>query len=98
MGSLRSSAQAHDLGHLATESLAVNRNQSSRLGRPGLHAERRELILRLARENTRWGYRRIQGKLLKLSVRCSHETVRSVLRRNGLPSAPLRARTTWPAS
>ena len=30
MGSLRSSAQAHDLGHLATESLAVHRNQSSR--------------------------------------------------------------------
>src|SRR5215472_3435744 len=30
MGSLRSSAQAHDLGHLATESLAANRNQSSR--------------------------------------------------------------------
>jgi predicted nucleic acid-binding protein len=31
MGSLRSSAQAHDLGHLATESPAVNRNQSSRV-------------------------------------------------------------------
>jgi transposase len=45
-----------------------------RRGRPGLVAERRELILRLARENTRWGYRRIQGELLKLGVRCSHET------------------------
>jgi PAS domain S-box-containing protein len=30
MGSLRSSAQTHDLGHLATECLAINRNQSSR--------------------------------------------------------------------
>ena len=45
-------------------------------GRPGLVAERRELILLLARENMRWGYRRIQGELLKLGVRCSHETIR----------------------
>jgi putative transposase len=66
-----------------------------RCGRPGLVAERRELILRLARENTRWGYRRIQGELLKLGVRCSHETIRGILRRHGLPPAPLRARTTW---
>lgn len=49
----------------------------------------------MARENTRWGYRRIQGEILKLGVRCSHETVRAVLRRHGLPPAPLRARTTW---
>ncbi len=66
-----------------------------RCGRPGLLAERRELILRLAWENTRWGYRRIQGELLKLGVRCSHETIRGILRRHGLPPAPLRARTTW---
>ena len=66
-----------------------------RLGRPGLVAERGELILRLARENTLWGYRRIQGELLKLGVRCSHETMRGILCRQGLPPAPLRARTTW---
>ena len=66
-----------------------------RLGRPGLAAERRELILRLARENTRSGYRRIQGELLKLGVRCSHETIRAVLRRHGVPPAPLRTRTSW---
>src|SRR5262249_58983302 len=35
MGSLRSSAQAHDLGYLANESLAANRNQSSRRGTAG---------------------------------------------------------------
>ena len=52
-------------------------------------------MLRLARENTRWGYRRIQGELLKLGVRCSHETIRAVLRRHGVPPAPLRTRTSW---
>ena len=54
-----------------------------------------ELILRLARENPRWGYRRIQGELLKLGLRCSHESVRAVLRRHGLPPAPKRGRSTW---
>jgi len=34
MGSLRSSAQTHDLGHLAAESVAANRNQSSRGAEP----------------------------------------------------------------
>ena len=37
----------------------------------------------------------IRGELFKLGVRCSHETIRSVPRRHGLPPAPLRARTTW---
>ena len=58
-------------------------------------AEHRELILCLARENTRWGYGRIRVELLKLGVRCSHETIRRILRCQGLPPAPLRARTTW---
>src|SRR5437867_4720327 len=40
--------------------------------RPLLRSELHELILRLARENPRWGYRRIQGELLKLGLRCSH--------------------------
>ena len=40
-------------------------------------------------------YRRIQGELLKLGLRCSHESVRAVLRRHGLPPAPKRGRSTW---
>ncbi len=66
-----------------------------RRGRPGQSAERHDLILRLARENPRWGYRRIQGELLKLGCRCSHGTVRSVLRRRGLLPAPRRGQRTW---
>jgi len=59
-----------------------------RRGRPGQSAERQNLILRLARENPRWGYRRIQGELLKLGCHCSHGTVRNVLRHHGLLPAP----------
>ena len=50
---------------------------------------------RLARENPRWGYRRIQGELLKLGRRCSHLTVRNVLRRHGLLPAPRRSQRSW---
>jgi hypothetical protein len=64
-------------------------------GRPGQSAERQELIVRLAVENPRWGYRRIQGELLKLDCRCSHGTVRNVLRRHGLLPAPRRGQRSW---
>jgi hypothetical protein len=57
--------------------------------------ELRELVLRLARENSRWGYRRIQGELRKLGWRCSHGTVRLILRQAGLGPAPQRSRITW---
>ena len=41
------------------------------------------------------GYRRIQGELLKFGHRCSHLTVRRVLRRHGLPPASRRGQRTW---
>ena len=55
------------------------------------------LILRLARENLRWGYRRIQGELKKLGVLVSATTIRTVLLRNGLRPAPRRTSATWRA-
>jgi putative transposase len=64
-------------------------------GRPGPSPERQELIVRLARENPRWGYRRIQGELLKLGCRCSHGTVRNVLRQHRLLPAPRRGQSSW---
>jgi len=63
-------------------------------GRPSLDPEIRDLILRLARENPRWGYMRIRGELLKLGIRVSATTVAMLLRRHGLGPAPRRG-PTW---
>ncbi len=66
-----------------------------RLGRPPLDPEIRELILRLARENSRWGCVRIQGELRKLGVRVGATTIRALLRREGLGPAPRRSGPNW---
>ncbi len=58
---------------------------------PGVHA----LIVRLARENTDWGYRRIQGELARLGVRIAASTVWSILQRAGIDPAPRRSSETW---
>src|SRR5256886_15481715 len=63
-------------------------------GRPALDPEVRDLILRLGRENPRWGYMRIRGELLKLGVRVSATTIATLLRRHGLGPAPRRG-PTW---
>jgi len=54
-----------------------------------------ELIVRMARENPRWGYLRIRCELLKLGVRVSATTIRTVLRREGLGPAPRRRGPSW---
>jgi len=66
-------------------------------GRPPLPAEVRALILRLARENPRWGYQRIRGELLRLGYSVAAATVQTLLRRHRVPPAPRRAGLTWPA-
>jgi putative transposase len=68
-----------------------------RPGRPPLDADLRELVLRLARENPRWGYQRIAGELLKLGFSVSASTVRRLLAKAGLEPAPRRPRLTWRA-
>jgi hypothetical protein len=64
-------------------------------GRPPIDAALRELILRMGRENPRWGYLRIKGELLKLSTTVSATTIANVLRRGGLGPAPRRIGPTW---
>src|SRR5207247_9098303 len=57
--------------------------------------EARELILRMARENPKWGCLRIRGELAKLGVRVSATAIRTLLRTNGLGPAPRREGPTW---
>jgi hypothetical protein len=59
-------------------------------GRPSISKELEELILRLAQENPRWGYGKIQGELVKLNFKVSQSTVRNILDRHGIQPAPVR--------
>src|SRR5229473_5895502 len=66
-------------------------------GRPSLDAEVHGLILRMAKENPKWGCVRIHGELLKLGHVVSATAIRKLLRRNGIGPAPLRSRLSWMA-
>jgi putative transposase len=63
-------------------------------GRPAVAAEVEALAVRMARENTGWGYDRIVGALTNLGHRLSDQTVGNILRRNGIAPAPKRSQTT----
>jgi hypothetical protein len=76
--------------------LQGNRRRRARPpGRPPLAAATRGLILRLARENPRWGYMRTQGELLKLGISVSATTIATVVRVSGLGPAPRRIGPSW---
>jgi transposase InsO family protein len=66
-----------------------------RPGRPAIDPELRDLVLRLERENPRWGCVRIQGELRKLGIHLGASTIRRILRRAGLGPAPRRIGPTW---
>jgi putative transposase len=65
------------------------------VGRPPLSVEIQELVLRLARENPRWGHRRICGELRKLGFIVSATSIRRLLARSGLAPAPRRSGLDW---
>src|SRR6266540_3773434 len=68
---------------------------SRRPGRPPTPVEVRELVVRLARENPGWGYRRIQGELLGLGVKLAASTVWTILKKSGIEPATRRLGTSW---
>ncbi|MFJ8827893.1 integrase core domain-containing protein [Streptomyces sp. NPDC102467] len=66
-----------------------------RPGRPPTVRSIRMLILRLARENPSWGYRRVHGELTTLGIQIAASTVWEILTAEGIDPAPDRAATTW---
>jgi putative transposase len=64
-----------------------------RLGRPRVIEESEQLVVCMAEENPRWGYRRIQGALANLGYEIDAITVRNILRRHHLDPAPRRRQT-----
>src|ERR1700682_4847006 len=65
-------------------------------GRPPVTSEVETLVVRMARENSGWGYDRIVGALANLGHQCSDQTVKNILRRHGIAPAPKRRQvTSW---
>jgi transposase InsO family protein len=66
-----------------------------RPGRPATIAETRRTIIRFARENPTWGYRRIHGELARLGIRVAASTVWTILKQAGIDPAPARTSESW---
>jgi putative transposase len=66
-----------------------------RPGRPATPAPIREFVVRLARENPGWGYRRIQGELVGLGIKLAASTVWMILKDAGIEPSPRRQEPSW---
>src|SRR5216684_8796153 len=71
------------------------RSRQGRSGRPATHRKVRSVVLRLARENESWGYRRIHGELAGLGVTVAPSTVWQILKNAGMDPAPRRDGPDW---
>ena len=71
------------------------RSMRGRTGRPATRRNIRALVLRLARENPGWGYRRIHGELAGLGMKIAASTVWEILKTAGIDPASRRSAPTW---
>ncbi len=71
------------------------RSRQGRSGRPATHRKVRSVVLRLARENESWGYRRIHGELAGLGIAVAPSTVWQILKNAGIDPAPRREGPGW---
>ncbi len=70
-------------------------SRRGRSGRPATHRKVRSVVLRLARENESWGYRRIHGELAGLGIAVAPSTVWEILKNAGIGPAPRRDGPRW---
>ena len=73
----------------------ATRSMRGRTGRPAIRRNIKALVLRLARENTEWGYRRIHGELAGLGMKVAASTVWEILQASGIHPAPRRTGPSW---
>ena len=73
----------------------VARSVPGKAGRPATRRNLEALVLRLARENPEWGYRRIHGELADLGVKVAASTAWEILRNAGIDPAPRRSGPAW---
>jgi len=74
----------------------LGRQVHTRPDRPASRRNIKTLVLRLARENPGWGYRRIHGELAGLGVKIAASTAWEILKKAGTGPAPGRSGPTWP--
>ncbi|MBP2329488.1 transposase InsO family protein [Kibdelosporangium banguiense] len=70
-------------------------SRPKRPGRPRTIRSVQALVLRLAKENPSWGYRRVHGELLVLGIKVAASTVWQILTDADIDPAPERASSTW---
>ena len=100
-------ARRHGLGLLVTPDTILRwhrdivrrrwaaRSRRGKTGRPATRRNIRALVLRLARENPGWGYRRIHGELAGLGVKIAPSTAWEILKNAGIDPAPRRTGPGW---
>src|ERR1022692_2224346 len=70
-------------------------SRRGRSGRPPTRRNVRSVVLRLARENESWGYRRVHGELAALGIKVAPSTVWQILKDAGIDPAPRRDGPGW---
>ena len=71
------------------------RSMRGRTGRPATRRNIKALVLRLARENPEWGYRRIHGELAGLGIKVAASTVWEILKASGIDPGRRQTGPTW---
>jgi len=75
---------------------AGNSKASHHTGRPPIKQEVVDLVLRMARDNVSWGYKRIEGAMHNLGYSICSSTVSNILKRHGIQPAPMRKQSlSW---